>query len=336
MKKLLPILFVIAIAFSSCKTSSVGIDVLKPAEINISGNYKKITTINRSLPGKGSKGGNFTEGLFSGEGIHQDRNASYNCVNNFAVTVNEAPKYLVNFSEDFEIAGAGSDKWPIPIPWDTVKKITDYYNTDILIALETFDSDTRTWSKTRDDDDGTEYIEGIEVVINAGWRIYDPYTEKIIDQNSFIDRKIWEKKADTQTKAKKLTPTKRQAVDQGGAFAGYMYAKRISPTWAKEYRIYFRTNNEQMKIAHKHVKNNQWKEAYDIWTILSRDDNPKTAAYALHNLAVYHEFEDNITMALKMAYQAYELFPNDHTANYINILTGREAEINRLNEQLDN
>jgi len=52
MKKLLPILFIFAIAFSSCKTSSVGIDVLKPAEINIPGDYEKITVINRSLQGK--------------------------------------------------------------------------------------------------------------------------------------------------------------------------------------------------------------------------------------------------------------------------------------------
>jgi hypothetical protein len=336
MKKSIPLLIILAIAVYSCKTASVPIEVLKPAEINLPGDYKNITVINRSIAGEGSKGGNFVEGLFSGETINQDRNASYNCVNNFAVSINEAPKYVVNFSEDFHLDGIGSDKWPIPIPWDTVKQITDFYKTDILIALETFDTDTRSWSNTRTRDDKTEYIEGIEAIVKTGWRIYDPYKQIIVDQNSFTDRKIWEKSDYNQSSARRKVPNKKEAALDGASYAGYMYAKRISPTWATEIRIYFRTTNEQMKIAHKYVRTNQWKEAYEIWTILSRDENNKTAAYALHNLALYHEFNDNIPMAIKIANQAYSKFPNDHTRNYINILSARESEINRLNQQLDN
>jgi hypothetical protein len=303
MKKSIPFFIIIIIAVYSCKTASVGIEVLKPAEINLPGDYKNITVINRSIAGEGSKGSNFVEGLFSG---------------------------------DFHIDGIGSDKWPIPIPWDTVKQITDYYKTDILIALETFDTDTRSWSNTRTRDDKTEYIEGIEAIVKTGWRIYDPYKQIIVDQNSFTDRKIWEKSDYNQSSARRKVPNKKEAALDGASYAGYMYAKRISPTWVTEIRIYFRTSNEQMKIAYKYVRNNQWKEAYEIWTILSRDENQKIAAYALHNLALYHEFNDNISMAIKTANQAYSKFPNDHTRNYINILSARESEINRLNQQLDN
>ncbi len=336
MKKFLQFLFTILIVYTfySCKTSNIPIDVLKPAEINIPGNYEKITVIIRSLAGKGSKGGNFTEGLFSGEGIHQDRDASFNCVVSFANSVNDAPKYKVNFSEDFELYGLGSDKWPLPIPWDTIKQITDYYNTDLLIALETFDSDTRNWSKTRNNDDGTEYYEGIEVAITAGWRIYDPYKEIILDQNSFVDRKFWEKHADSQSSARRKIPTKREAVNEGGAFAGYMYASRISPTWATEYRIYFRKGNEQIREAYQFVRKNNWKNAFELWTLACQDQNPKNSAYAYHNIAVYYEFNDNIPQAIENAYKAYDLYPNRYTQSYINILTAREAEINRLNQQL--
>lgn len=337
MKKyiLLSIFGFIIIGFNSCKMASVPIDVLKPAEINIPGDYENITVINRSLAGKGSKGGNFTEGLFSGEGIHQDRDASFNCVIGFADAVNEAPKYKVNFSEDFELYGLGSDKWPIPLQWDTIKQITDYYNTDILIALETFDSDTRNWSKNRVDDDGTEYYEGLEVIITAGWRIYDPYKKIIIDQNSFIDRKVWEKHSDSQSSARRNLPTKREAVNEGGAYAGYMYATRISPTWATENRVYFRKGNDQMKQAHLYIRKNNWKNAYELWSDACNDENSKTAAYANHNLAVYYEFKDDINKALEYAYKANELYPNNFTHTYINILTARQVEINRLNQQLN-
>jgi hypothetical protein len=327
----------------SCKTATVSIDVLKPAEINIPHEFSKITVINRSLATKGEQGGNIIEGLFTGEGIHQDRNASYNCVNNFAMSVNEAPKFLVNFAEDFDIRGTGTKEWPIPIAWDTVSKITKQYNTDLLIALETFDSDSRYFSNvenyttTVNGESVTKqrYIEGVEIFIDAGWRIYDPNKKVIVDQNTFRDSKIWEYKADTQDEAKRKIPTKREAVDQAATYAGYRYAARISPTWATEPRTIFRTKNDQMKAAWKLVKQKNWNGAYKIWNELKNSEDIKIAAYALHNIALYNEFNDNIDLALQIANEAYKKFPNDHTARYINILTGRQAEINRLNEQLN-
>lgn len=333
---------IIIILITSCKTTTVSIDVLKPAQINIPGNHEKITVINRSMPGKGSKGGNFVEGLFTGEGIHQDRNASYNCVNSFALSVNDAPKYVANFAEDFDISGTGTKEWPLPLNWDTVAKITNYYNTDLLIVLETFDSDNRYFSDVENYTttvDGKKvekkkYKEGLEIFIDAGWRIYDPEKKQIIDQNIFRDAKIWEYTAETQSAAKNRIPSKREAVDEAGAYAGFMYASRISPTWATEPRTLFRTHNDQMKLAVKYIRQSNWKDAYQIWSQLQNSDDNKLAAYALHNLALYHEFSDNIDMALKSAYEAYDKYPNNYTANYINILTGRQVEINRLNEQL--
>lgn len=342
-KNLYPLVILISILVISCKTTTVSIDVLKPAQINIPGDHEKITVINRSLPEKGSKGGNFVEGLFTGEGIHQDRNASYNCVANFSVSVNEAPKYKANYAENFEIGGTGTKEWPLPLEWDTVLKITNYYNSDLLIVLETFDSDSRYFSNVENYTttvDGKKvekqrYKEGLEVYIDAGWRIYDPVKKQIIDQNTFRDAKLWDYTADTQTEAKNKIPSKRDAVEQAGAFAGYMYASRISPTWATEPRTVFRTRNDQMKLAVKYIRQSNWKEAYQIWSQLKTSDDSKLAAYALHNLALYHEFNDNIDLAIQTANEAYDKYPNDHTARYINILMGRQAEINRLNEQLD-
>lgn len=333
---------VIVLFIVSCKTTSVYIEVLKPAEINIPGKHEKITVINRSLPGKGSKGGNFVEGLFTGEGVHQDRNASDNCINNFTITVNEAPKYLAIMGDVFDVRGTGTKEWPLPLDWDTVSKITDYYKTDLLIVLETFDSDTRYFShvekhtKTVDGEKITvnKYTEGLEVFIDAGWRIYDPAKKSILDQNTFRDAKLWQYTDENQTTAKNRIPSKRDAVIQAGAFAGFRYAQRISPVWVTESRTIFRTRNSEMKQATKYVRKNNWNDASQIWNKLKTSQDNKIAAYALHNLALFNEFNDNVDLALKYAKEAYDKFNNDHTARYINILTGRQAEINRLDEQL--
>lgn len=341
-KNIFPLAIIIIFAFVSCKTTSVYIEVLKPADINIPGKHETITVINRSLPGKGSKGGNFAEGLFSGEGIHQDRNASDNCVNNFSVSINEAPKYKSNKGDNFELYGTGTKEWPIPINWDTVTKITSFYNTDLLIVLETFDSDSRYFSNVKNYTttvDGKKvekqkYTEGLEIYIDAGWRVYDPNKKQILDQQTFRDTKVWEYSDDVQENARRKIPTKKEAVAQAGSFAGYMYAKRISPTWATEPRTIFRTKDPEMKAAVKLVRNSNWKDAYQIWDKLKNSDDVKMSAYALHNIALYYEFNDDVDLALEYANNAYKKYNNDHTAKYINILTGRQAEINRINEQL--
>lgn len=345
MKKIIlfSIIFISAICvFNSCKTTSIYVDVLKPADITIPGKHEKIAVVNRSLPGKGEKGGNFVEGLFTGEGIHQDRNASDNCINSFSIAVNEAPKYKSTVNTNYDLRGTGTKQWPLPLDWDTVQKLANQYDADLIIVLETFDSDTRYFSNTKNVTttvDGqkvtkTKYIEGLEVFIDAGWRVYDPANKKVLDQQGFRDAKIWEyDDYDIETARRKI-PSKRDAVEQAGGYAGYMYAKRISPTWATEPRTIFKTRNPEMKLAVKYARQKNWNEAYNIWNNLKNDSDVKVSAYALHNLAVYYEVNNDIELALQFANDAYKKYNNNYTAALINTLTYRQAEINRLDEQL--
>lgn len=333
---------VILITFSACKTTSVYIEVLKPADINIPGKHENITVVNRSLPSKGNKGGNFIEGMFSGEGIHQDRNASDNCINRFSITINEAPKYVSTVNKDFDLRGTGTKQWPLPLDWDTVQKLASLYNSDLIIVLETFDSDSRYSSNTKNVTstiDGqkvnrTKYIERLDVFIDAGWRIYYPANKIVLDQQNFRDFKTWEYDDYDIGSARRKLPTKRNAVDQAGDYAGFMYAKRISPTWATEPRTIFKTKDPQMKAAVKYVNHRNWKDAYTIWDNLKSDADNKISTYALHNMAVYYEVNNDINLAIKFANDAYKKYNNNHTAKYINVLTYRQAEINRLDDQL--
>lgn len=339
---LLILLLIIPFIFGACKTTSVYIDVLKPADINIPGKHENITVVNRSLPGSGSKGGNFLEGVFSGEGIHQDRNASDNCINRFSLTINEAPKYVSTVNKNFDLRGTGTKQWPLPLDWDTIQKIASTYNSDLIIVLETFDSDTRYLSNTKNVSstvngqklNKTKYIERLEVFIDAGWRIYDPVNNKVLDQQSFRDFKMWEYDDYDIGAAKRKLPIKRNAVEQAGDYAGFMYAKRISPTWATEPRTIFKTRNTQMKDAAKFVNHKKWEDAFTIWNNLKSDADDKISAYALHNMAVYYEVNNDIELAIKFANDAHKKYNNTHTAKYINVLTYRQAEINRLDDQL--
>ena len=72
--------FLITSVLSSCVTSSVILDVQRPADITVSQDIQNVVIVNRSRPSKENLTGNIVEGLISGEGIGHDRNGAEYCM----------------------------------------------------------------------------------------------------------------------------------------------------------------------------------------------------------------------------------------------------------------
>ena len=67
-------------SISSCVTSSVLVNVHRPADITINKDIQNVVVVNRSRPSKDNLVGNIVEGLISGEGIGTDRKGAEYCV----------------------------------------------------------------------------------------------------------------------------------------------------------------------------------------------------------------------------------------------------------------
>jgi len=329
-------------ALTSCNTTSVMVDVLEPAAINVPQKYQDVVVANRSLPAKGEKGKNFVEGLFSGEGVFNDRRGSEQAVMGINNKLNENERFGSRICETCEFRGTGTAEWPLPLEWDSLRRVCEKYGADALISLEIFDSDkyedmqVRRRKRTVDGETRyyNKYEAHLEIRVTSGYRIYDPFEEKIIDENEFVDHKAWDRSGDTKREATGRLPSHRDAVMQAGYFAGEQYAARISPTWKTTRRTVYVGGNDEMKTTRDYVKNNQWEKAAGVWKKYTDSEDTKLAARACMNMAIAAEIRGDLDLALEWANKSYNLKKESRTRAYINLLHKRKQDIEKLERQL--
>jgi len=341
---LLMFAFAAVILFStSCKTSSVSMQVLVPGIINVPQDIKKVGIINRSLPAKGSNVQNILEGIFSGESIMADREGSKNCVHGLSNQLNESPRFEAILLESLDLRGTGTKRFATPLHWNVVANYCELYDLDALVVLETFDSDisyrehSRKRNKKVDDKkvEYTEYIANLLMNVNAGWRIYDIKNRKIVDEDSYMDDMEWHMSGDTPEEARHGLPQKRNAINKSGYHAGKQYGIRISPSWMHVSRAYYARENDDFKLAKRMVKSQNWEAAAKVWEKYTNNPDPKVAGFACYNMALANEMQGELEIALNWADKAMKKYGLKRAVSYVNILNRRIMDQERLRKQMD-
>ncbi len=330
------------VIFSSCKTSSLQVQVLVPAQINIPQDINSLGLLNHSLPSKDDRWSNIVEGFLTGESIFADKDASYATLNGCTNKLNNSPRFksLVLSNENFR--GTGTKQFPLPLDWSEVEMLCKKYNVDAIVALETFDSDMmfRSGSEVKNQTkDGktisvVEFWSDLKIRVNAGWRIYDYKNKKIIDQDVFTDEQGWHATGPSESAARGNLPSKRSCLDNAGRFAGEMFAVRISPNWIWVGRYYYVKGDPQFKEAKRYVKLNDWKGAAKIWSRYTNSIDPKIAGRACHNMALAAEMEGDLQSALEWATKAYKTYNIKKDLAYINQLSYRISQQDKLKQQM--
>jgi len=336
---LIAVLFV-SLLFGSC-TSSLRLNVLQPAAVNVHPDIKSIAIANRTKPQ--NKASNIIEGVLTGEGLFQDRSGIEKALGGLVNTLQNSPRFKVVMT-DVYLQGSGAGVvFPNPLDWKEVEEICKKYNTDVLCTIETYDSDTRVLTNKnitrRKGSDGKEYnvVEFIAtqtVSVQLGFRLYDPVDKTIIDQFHFTEQNNWTSKGANEMQAVGGLINRSAASDQVSNSAGVKYAIRISPTWVWVTRVFYsKGGHEKMKTAGRFAKANNWKEARAIWMGL-QGEKRKTAGKAAYNIAVSYEYEGNLEEAKKWASTAYSNFGNKKGRSYVYILERRMADVKRLEGQM--
>jgi len=330
-------------SISSCVTSSVLVNVHRPADITINKDIQNVVVVNRSRPSKDNLAGNIVEGLISGEGIGADRKGAEYCVEGLSGMLNNSGRFSLKNEGGIELKGTGTSSFPIPLAWNEVKSICGSYDGDALLVLETFDSDSRFFvgspvARTRK-------VKGIKVKelrypatlimeVESGWRIYDVNKERIIDENKYVEIKEFNAWGSSADQAQLNLPSKRIAIKQAGIHAGEKYGFRISPIWLKVNRTYYIGRHEGLKNARQYVKSGDWDTAIEIWLPLTEDEDLKIANRAAFNMALASEIKGKLKTAIDWARKAQKI-GNKKAYNYINVLSSRVMDEEKLKEQLN-
>lgn len=341
MKKTIIFSAFIAIILVSCKTSYISVDVLKPAHITVPTDIQTIVVANRYLPKKDEQVGNVVEGLFSGESMFMDRDASYRCIEGVGNYLAQQPRYKV-VKTNREFYGTGGRSYPPLLSWHQVEEVCNATGADALITLDVFDSDFRfdvdKQERRRKENDRTityiVYQADLDVSVTAGWRIYDYKNKRVIDQSTFTDHKYWNAEGDNEQQAKGRLPRKENAINEAGFYAGQQFAARISPVWVTVSRKYYTKGNDDFIDAKYAVRINDWKKAIEHWKKYTEDPDPKIAGYACYNMALASEVTGSLQTALDWASKAYNDYHLKTAGSYMNILKQRIKDQERLKKQL--
>jgi hypothetical protein len=123
-------------------------------------------------------------------------------------------------------------------------------------------------------------------------------------------------------------------IRNGSAEMGFRYGKRHIPLWMEVSRVVFRGGEPELITAAQYTDEGEWDKAVEIWKGLTIHESDRIAARAFHNLAIYHELQDEIPIAGSFAGRALELWDNQYISNYKKQLEERLKDQEKLFMQL--
>jgi len=325
------LLLVILIALASTGCSKYGyVSLSYPVEPKayLPESVHSIAIVNRSLTTEEEKDAKVFEAIISTE-IGSDFLASDACIKGIYDAITQLPETELVIPAELRLPGTGTREIPDLLDWDQVVEICEKEGADLLLVLETFDSNTDLLAKT-----ATEQLSSIvstgtvkttppsEVQMNvaAYWRLYDPATRRIVDQYQHSSYMTFSTVAG-------LPPP--DALPRTAYDAGHAYINRYLPgSYQVKRKLYKRTSGSakhQFMAGYRRTEVANWNGAMELWGELTNDPKRKTAGRACLSMAVSNEVLGHTAPALDWAQKSYEYYKDKLGRDYAKILLRRKS-----------
>ena len=318
----------IALAASGCsKYGYVSLSYPIEPEVYLPDKVHSIAIVNRSLTDEDAKGAKVREAIVSTE-IGSDFLASDACVKGVYDAILNLPETELLIPAEHRMYGTGTQEVPDLLDWEQVEEICLKEGADVLLVLETFDSNTDLLAKATTEQITSIITTGkpkitppsqIRMNVLAYWRLYDPASKRIVDQyqhNSFMT-------FNTNGGIPPPDALPRTAYDAGRA-----YIDRYLPDFYRVKReLYKKTSGQakqQFKAGYRRTEVANWDGAMELWGTLTEDPKRKTAGRACLNMAVANEVLGHTEPALDWAQKSYELYKDKLGRDYSKILLKRK------------
>lgn len=296
-------------------------------KVSLPDNIRSIAIVNRSITPEEKKDAKVFEAIVSTE-IGSDFLASDACIKGIYDAITWLPGTELVIPAELRMEGTGTREIPDLLDWEEVEQICAQEGADVLLVLETFDSNTNLLVKT-----ATEQISSIlytgkpkisppseaQLHVAAYWRLYDPGSRRIIDQYQHNSNVL----INTVGGVPPPDALPRTAYD-----AGVAYINRYLPdSYRVKRQLYKSTSGaakQQFKAGYRRTEVANWDGAVEIWEELTDDPKPKTAGRACLNMAVANEVLGSTLPALDWAQKSYEIYNDKLGRDYAKILLKRK------------
>ena len=317
---------------------------VEPAPITLSKDVTRIGIINRSLPSEGNKTADKIDKILSAEGLNLDNEGSEAAILALKEQLerNETIEEIV-IIDDLAHLRKGLSVFPSTLTWNEIETLCEEYKVDAIFSLAFYDTDTKVSYKATmldiPNDLGVKVaLPAHELTLNTlvenGWRVYDPYLNRIADELVFSDHVVSVGKGINPIKAYEAIIGRKEAVLHQSKYMGMDYAQRLLPYKHRVNRDYFVRGTDNFKIAQRKAQAGDWDGAAVLWQQETVNPDPKVAGRACYNMAISNEINGELDEAMQWASKSYTDYNNNYALSYLNTLKYRASQKEVLSQQL--
>ncbi len=343
MKKLNQLILssIFSIFLVSCSaTNYLTMGTTDPAVVVLSPEIKKIGIINRSIPSETNTAADQLDKILSAEGKQLDKDGSEAAIESLKSTIlssGMAEEVLLIDSDPLVDKGLGI--LPASLSWNDIEALCQKYQVDAIFSLAFYDTNTkidyRATTMLLPNDLGIKVaVPAHELTlytyIKNGWRVYDPYQQRIADEFLCNDQIVSVGKGLNPVKAYEAIAGRKEALMQYSMNMGRAYASRLQPSHRRISRDYFVRGSHNFVVAKRRAQTGDWNGAAELWERETANTNPKIAGRAFYNMAIINEINGDLETAMDWASKAYTDYNNRFALRYLDALKYRNA----LNEEL--
>lgn len=330
MKRIILSLLILTTLISGCsKWGYVQLSYPEPPLLAFPENVRSIAVVNRSLVRAGDKDRSVIEAIASAEVAGSDKIASDECIKAIFDKINGWNGINIIIPSTTRLYGSGTRETPEILNWDTVNQICQSANADLLLILETFDSNSDLAVSTVTNQVGA-VISGesapvvpqqIRMNVISFWRLYDPINKVILDQYKTTTYMMF----DNYGNGIALPPP--DALPQTAYAAGIEYISRFLPSFYLVRRDMYKRGKgdarQTFKRAFRYAELADWDGAMQIWQPLTQHHKRNNAGRACLNMAVACEVKGDFQGAYDWAQKAYLDYRNKTARDYASVLKYR-------------
>jgi tetratricopeptide (TPR) repeat protein len=216
------------------------------------------------------------------------------------------------------------------LDFETREQLMANYSLDALVSLE-YSHLRLSRSYTYYNFVVGDYVQEFNLFMELLWRIYVKDSMAPFEDYLDVDT-LYYYNYSNMPREEYMSVT--SVIRDGSAEMGFRYGKRHIPLWREVSRVVFRGGEPGFIAAAQYTDKGEWDQAAEIWKELTMHESDRIAARAFHNLAIYHELQDDIQIACSYAGRALELWDNRYISNYKKQLDQRLRDQDKLFMQL--
>jgi len=326
----------LVLGLAGCAGSrSVSMNSMSPADMTFSSEIETILIVDRSDFHDGTVG--LLEGIVTGEILDQDRAGLQAMISALRNQLAYSGRFDTRVASEVLPGNSLTRVFPDPLEWEEVEALARKYASDAILSIEIFDSDfiitdgRRLVKKTVVENDREKeiqvhefYAEGV-ANMTIGFRIYDPASRDILDEDLFNRSNRWEAKGSTIQDALLALGDKVDAASAVSRKVGVDYAFRIAPMPVRISRSFYTKSKvvREMEEGARNADVGNWAEAASTWEAGLNFAGQKDSGRLCYNIAIANEVLGNWEEARKWAERSYVEYGNKDARDYASQLDRR-------------